>query len=57
MKTAFKDINYDMKIVNPRSRVLKLMRDWTIVPSENNLKSSTGNTQSLDTRNYCQAQA
>lgn len=31
MKTAFKKITYDMKIENPRSRVLKQMNDWTTI--------------------------
>ena len=39
IKTAFKEINFDMKILNPRSRVLKLISDWTTVSTKCNLES------------------
>jgi hypothetical protein len=39
MKTPFQEINYNMKIVNPRARILKLMSDWTTVSSKYNLES------------------
>ena len=60
MNTAFKEINYDMKIVNPRSRVLKFMSDWATVSNKYNLESQLVDKKgkkSLETRNYCQAQA